>query len=426
MVSAVTAVLYILKDIAAVFNLLMIMRFVFLEKLRISAAKSVFFTLLITANSAAGIFLLKNTVAEYDSVMDFVSQVIYIFILIFMTERVSKKRIILTVFVCVFTVDMLWALVSSYAGANLIIEYSVNIVLYSAACAAVYYICIKSKTNILPEAFGGIPSWVFVALLLFELTCYYKEFGVSAQWYKALYFLSVAGIVLCLFYMLFKISLMAFKQNEILNQMQLQKEMFEKQSASDEELRRFRHDYKNHMIVIGSLLSGGKTEEAADYAKKLGNITGETKFLIRTGNPAADVLLNQKKAEAEKVGIKTEFIGFIPTGLIDDMDICTVLSNLVDNAVEAAEKCKSDRIIKIEANLVNSHFLLTVTNPYVTVQKDKKGRLKTTKADKINHGIGMKNIERIVEKYNGAIFTEQEYSVFTSNIRMKIKPKKDI
>ena len=105
--------------------------------------------------------------------------------------------------------------------------------------------------------------------------------------------MSVAGIVLCLFYMLFKISLMAFKQNEILNQMQLQKEMFEKQSASDEELRRFRHDYKNHMIVIGSLLSGGKTEEAADYAKKLGNITGETKFLIRTGNPAADVLLNQ-------------------------------------------------------------------------------------------------------------------------------------
>ena len=142
--NVIYAVLYILKDIAAVFNLLMIMRFVFLEKLRISAAKSVFFTLLITANSAAGIFLLKNTVAEYDSVMDFVSQVIYIFILIFMTERVSKKRIILTVFVCVFTVDMLWALVSSYAGANLIIEYSVNIVLYSAACAAVYYICIKS------------------------------------------------------------------------------------------------------------------------------------------------------------------------------------------------------------------------------------------------------------------------------------------
>ena len=421
MIGAVTAVLYFVKDITAVLSLLLIMRFIFLEKLSISSVKLIIFTVLAAANPAIGVFLLKNHTPDYDSVMDFVSNVLYILALFFMTEKVRKRRIILTVFVCAYSVDMLWALVSSYAGTQLITEYAVNIGLYSALSAAIYYVCRRKNIGILPEVFEKIPTRVFVLLLLFELTCYYKEYGVSVQWYKALYFISAAGIVVCIFYILFKMSLIAFKQNEIFEHMQMQKELIEKRSESDEELRRFRHDYKNHMIVIGSLLSGGRTDEAAEYAKKLGDAADEAKLSIRTGNPAADALMNQKAAEAAKTGIEIEFTGFIPSKCIDDYDICTVLSNLIDNAVEATDKCKSGRTIKTEANLVNEHFLLTVSNPYVSVQKDNKGRLKTSKQDKLNHGIGMKNVERIVEKYNGAMVTEQEYSIFTSYIRMKIR-----
>ena len=75
----------------------------------------------------------------------------------------------------------------------------------------------------------------------------------------------------------------------------------------------------------------------------------------------------------------------------------------------------------MEANLVRDHIWLTVTNPFLNISVDKSGNLKTTKADKKNYGLGMKNVERIVEKYNGAVFTEHEYSVFTSNVRMRVK-----
>lgn len=421
MINAVTAILYILKDLSAVLSLLLIMRFVFSEKLSIRPVKVIAFTSLVIINAFTGFFLLKNNIDDYDSVLDFISNLIYIFALICLTEKVGKGKIILTVFVYIYTADLIWALVSSYSGAGLIIEYSVNTAIFSAACVLLYISGVKSKINILPGVFAGIPSWIYIVLLFFELTCYYKEFGASQSWYKAMYIISVSGIIICLFYLIFRIASVTHRQNEIITGLQAQNEVLEKKHSGDVELRRFRHDYKNHMIVLGSLLSAGKTDEASDYVKKLGDISGEFQDKIKTGNSAADALINHKCADAAKKDICIEFTGFIPSGCIDDMDICTVLSNLLDNAIEATNKCLTERNIRLEANLVREHFLLTISNPYVFISKDTKGNLKTTKTDRINHGIGMKNVERIVEKYHGAIYTEQEYSVFTSNIRMKIR-----
>ena len=421
MIDAATAILYIIKDLSAVISLLLIMRFIFSEKLSIGKIKVSVFSSLIILNSLIGFFMLKNITADYDSIIDFTSNLIYILSIIFMTEKVGKVRIIFTVFVYIYTVDMLYALISAFSGSSLITEYTINIIAFSAVCIAIYLLCVRTRINILPEVFADIPVWIYIILLCFELTCYYKEFGVSASWYKTMYFVSVAGIVVCLFYMLFKISLMAYKQNEIMNQMQLLKENFESQNSGDEEIRRFRHDYKNHMIVISTLLSSGKVKDATEYTQKLGESVKGTVAAIKTGNLAADAIINHKAKAAFDNNIEIIYTGYIPTKCIEDIDICAVLSNLLDNAIEATEKCSTGRVIKIEANLVNEFFILSVSNPYISVKTDKRGNLRTTKKDKANHGIGMKNIARIVEKYNGAMFTEQEYSIFTTNIRMKTK-----
>ena len=421
MIQAGTAMLYILKDMSAVISLLVIMRFVFLEKIKVGKLKILVFSALVLLNAICGIFLLRNSTADYDSIMDFISNVIYIFALHFMTEQVGKGRILLTVFVYIYTVDMLYALVSSYTGSNLILEYSVNIAAFTLIGIAVPVLCARSRINFLPGVFAEIPLWVWLALLFFELTCYYKEFGVSASWYRTMYIVSVVGILLRLFYLLFKIAAMAFRQNQILSDLQRKTEFYEQRAAADEELRRFRHDYKNHMIVISALLAGGRTEEAAKYTETLGESVRTAAKKIRTGNPAADVLLNHKAAAAAENNIELHYTGYIPTNCFDDVDLCAVLSNLLDNAMEATAQCRSDRIIKIEADLVREQFLLTVSNPYVSLKKDRIGNLKTTKADPLNHGIGMKNVARIAEKYHGAVFTEQRYAVFTSNVRMRIR-----
>lgn len=421
MIDAATAIIYIIKDLSAVLSLLMIVRFVFLEKLRLNRASIVSFVILIILNSLLGIFLLKNRTSDFDSVMDFVSNLIYIFALLFLTEKAKPGRLILTVFVTVYTVDMFYALISSFTGANLIIEYAVNTVLFAAICFLIYVICVRSEMNFLPGAFSEIPVWVYFALLLFELTCYYKEYGASAQWYKAMYIISVTGIVFCLFYLFFRLSSMAHRQSAVFDRLERQKENLEAQLSGDEELRRFKHDYKNHMAVISALLSAGRIQDAEEYTKKLGSSVSDNLNLIRTGNHAADAIINHKYFEAKSKNIVLTFTGYIPAKCIDDIDICAVISNLLDNAIEASDKCKSDRIIRVEANLVRDHFWLTVTNPFLNISVDKSGNLKTTKADKKNHGLGMKNVERIVEKYNGAVFTEYEYSVFTSNVRMRVK-----
>ena len=140
MIDAAMAILYTIKDLSAVISLLLIMRFVFSEKLRLDRIRQIVFIVIIVLNSITGFFLLKSRTADYDSIMDFVSNLIYIFALIFMTEKTGKGRIILTVFVYIYTADMLYALISSYTGANLTVEYTVNITTFTAVCLAICFI----------------------------------------------------------------------------------------------------------------------------------------------------------------------------------------------------------------------------------------------------------------------------------------------
>ena len=273
--------------------------------------------------------------------------------------------------------------------------------------------------NFLPKVFEGIPKWVYVVLLLFELTCYYKEFGISSEWYNLLYIISSAGVIVCVLYLVFKIFYMSYQQNNILQQMAIQKDFGEKAVIGDEKLRRFRHDYKNHMIVVNAFLESGQVNEAREYLESVNDSINGVINKIKTGNFVSDAILNNKAVSAAKNSVRIEFTGFVPSAGIKNEDLCTILANLVDNAVEACEKLTSDDIktVEIEANIVNGFFLLSVSNP---VEDGEKINLKTTKKNRKNHGIGLKNIERTVKKYEGAVVVSCEANIFTADVRMKL------
>ncbi|MGN1195177.1 MAG: sensor histidine kinase [Acutalibacteraceae bacterium] len=422
MISTVTAIAYTLKDAAAVISLLMIMRFIFLNKIRLGKVRPLFIAVPLLLNAFFGAFYLMDNTPDYKAVMDLISNVLYIAAMQLLTDNKKISKSIWLIFLYIFTVDMFFSLISQYIGEPLYRECIVDTVIFVFVCIFIRFTAQKSQVNFLPKVFAEIPKWIYVVLLLFELTCYYKEFGISSAWYSVLYIVSSAAVIVCVLYLVFKIFYMAYQQNNILQQMAIQKDFGEKAVVGDEELRRFRHDYKNHMIVVNAFLESGQVKEAREYLESVNDSINGVINKIKTGNFVSDAILNNKAVSAGKNSIKIVFSGLIPSVGIKNEDLCTILANLVDNAVEACEKLTAGiKTVEIEGNIVNGFFLLSVSNP---VSDGDKISLKTTKKNKKNHGIGLKNIERTVKKYEGAVTVSCGDNVFTADIRMKLMKDK--
>jgi len=103
--------------------------------------------------------------------------------------------------------------------------------------------------------------------------------------------------------------------------------------------------------------------------------------------------------------IEIVFNGTIPT-FINNTDLCIILSNALDNAIEACRAYKGDRKITVFGGYRHGYFILTVKNPTVNRIADDSALPATTKADKLQHGFGLVNINAVVEKYDGAMRTE--------------------
>ncbi|MGN0443697.1 MAG: sensor histidine kinase [Acutalibacteraceae bacterium] len=420
MISVITAAAYLIKDITAIVSMLMIMRFIFLQRINKNKILITVFGAVLLLNAVSGSFLLADMTEDYRAVMDIVSDIVYVFALRFLTDCKKLSRCIWLLLIYIVTAEMFYSLLSPYTSETLWAECVIYIIFFSAVCAVLFFAVRKSEVNFLPKVFEEIPKWIYAVLLLFELTCYYKEFGISYDWYNILYIVSSATVTLCVLYLVFKIFYLAHQQNIIIQQMAIQKDFGEQALSGDEELRRFRHDYKNHMIVVNAYLENGKVDEARRYLTTMNDSINGVINKIRSGNFVADAVLNNKSVAAAKKGISLKFSGFIPGEGIANEDLCTILSNLIDNAIEATEKVSSERIITIEASIKNGFFILGITNPTINKIESEKGRIKTSKQDKRAHGYGLKNVERTIKKYKGAFSTSLSSGVFSADIRMKL------
>lgn len=117
-----------------------------------------------------------------------------------------------------------------------------------------------------------------------------------------------------------------------------------------------------------------------------------------TGNFIIDALLSAKATVGEKAGTELRCDGFIPSKGIENVDMVILLSNIVDNAVEACEKISGQKTIAIESVLQKQMWILSVKNPVKTDVKIQKNGIETTKKEKELHGYGIQNIQRVVKK----------------------------
>lgn len=193
------------------------------------------------------------------------------------------------------------------------------------------------------------------------------------------------------------------------------KKLFDGQS----EIRRLRHDMKNYMLGIASLLENGETEKAkAVINSGISELSDNEKSFDATGNALIDTVIAVKIKEASDFGIKTETKLEIDSEInIEPVDFSMLIGNAFDNAIEAASRCRENkRNIFLYVSTRNENILIKISNSVNSPVNTEA--LKTNKPDKKSHGFGIMSMRKIAEKYSGEIMFEYENLVFTVMILM--------
>ena len=185
-------------------------------------------------------------------------------------------------------------------------------------------------------------------------------------------------------------------------------------------MRGWRHDYHNHMQSVKAYLAMDSLDEARAYLDRLEQDLDDIDLLFHTGNINADAILNSKISLAIRKGIQVDYKATVPKELaVSDIDLCVVIGNLIDNAVEACEKVEPQhQFIRLYIGILRRQLYISVSNATGEAVRKLDEEYITTKRG--NHGHGLKRINNIVNKYDGYINRKNEPGVFVTEIMLPI------
>ncbi|MGN0325917.1 MAG: sensor histidine kinase [Lachnospiraceae bacterium] len=206
----------------------------------------------------------------------------------------------------------------------------------------------------------------------------------------------------------------------------MQLKLLEMEKTDREEIRQLRHDLNNHLQVIQELCANKNYAEASGYAASLSGKMDVAKQIHMTGNQVADIVLSAKREEALSQGTRFLCEGdFRELQAMEPIDVCTILSNVLDNALEATSQVENGEIV-VRGILHKNFYTLCVTN---TVKKNitiRHNRIPTTKQNKHSHGIGLASVENVVKKYGGQYELSCEKKCFTVKVILTRACIKDV
>ncbi|MGN0462104.1 MAG: sensor histidine kinase [Ruminococcus sp.] len=187
------------------------------------------------------------------------------------------------------------------------------------------------------------------------------------------------------------------------------------------QMRGWRHDYKNHIATMKIHLEQGNYELLGNYLNELNRDLTTVDTVLKTGNVMVDAILNSKISLAQSKNISVDATATVPEKIrVSDTDICVIIGNLLDNAIEACVKLEDcdKRFIRIYIGLLINQLYISVSNSVGGEIKKQGKTYFTTKNE--NHGFGLKRIDKIVSKYGGYINRQDETDVFATEIMIAL------
>ena len=173
-----------------------------------------------------------------------------------------------------------------------------------------------------------------------------------------------------------------------------------------DETKSFRHDIRNHIAVVKNLLQNRKLEEAVSYMEDMEDIAEKMSFPCSTNNPVVDILVGNKLGIAKSMGIDVDCSLLLPYPCsLRDIDICIILSNALDNAIEAVKRLDAgmEKYIQVSGRIQGDFLMMEIENSF-----HGKGAFKK--------GTGLSNVKKVAEKYGGAMSIETQENKFVLHV----------
>lgn len=214
------------------------------------------------------------------------------------------------------------------------------------------------------------------------------------------------------------LSIRRFRQFKEQTIQALQQVYFDEIDQRYQETRRLWHDFNNHLLAVKALYTSGNIPEAEKYIDDLSSHSREYLLPVKTGSNVVDLLLFKKTQQAKDAGYHlTATIGcHLNNCGIADYDLCSLLGNLIDNALEACREQTTTAQISLRMEEQNSMLFLSCSNPFVGLRKEQNGIFPTTKSDQAQHGIGLSSVKQVCRKYKGTLDISCENQIFTVNV----------
>lgn len=233
--------------------------------------------------------------------------------------------------------------------------------------------------------------------------------------------LCLAGMNIFVFYLINDILKREIKirENKIFQlEVQNQTDMYRSISENFAKQRKKTHEYKNQIMCIESLIAAKNYVELENYVRSISGHLNKELDYIKTNNVIVDAILNSKYKETLDKGIVFIFqINDLSEISICDEDIVVILSNLLNNAIEACEKCPNKKVMKLKFVKEKDNVIISVKNTYDGKLDIKDGEIQTSKKYEMNeHGIGIKNIIDVIEKYQGSYAIKNDKHEFYFSI----------
>lgn len=258
-------------------------------------------------------------------------------------------------------------------------EWTFIITIFAASFLSIAAIQITLQKNDLSEQYIGILMAAELGLILINIICFFMM-SILNNSHKAAEELSI------------------LKQQD-----EIRKQYAENVKYRYEEIRRIRHDMKQSYTVLETLLSENRTTEAIDYIRSGRSAIAQTEVLVDVGNDFVNSILNSKLSTAKQLGIEVICSSVKDISGIEAVDLCTLLGNMLDNAIEAAEQCPPEKsLIEVKITSSDEKLIIQVTNSIKCSVLKENSELKSTKQNPSEHGFGVKSIRLIAQKYFGS------------------------
>lgn len=334
---------------------------------------------------------------------------------------------------CIFTIafNAIWMLIETISG-NILLTYCCEFtdlqalgtlgsftskIVFMIAITALKRVFTKDEIKELPVRYSFmlvlIPiGSIYIMNNIFMLG--YKLHSNRANIQSAVTAVILLGVNVLVFYIYIKLAddLQLRRMTSVYEQqLDLCERHQQERELSILRLRDMRHNMKNNLVSILAYAENGDNEKIIRFVNEIMEEGGiKTSTVTNSGNIVIDSLIGYWYVEAKKVGIDFSVNLNIPMEMpFRGADICLILGNLLENAVEAAQKAEGKKYIRLHMKYDKNNLLLFVENNYKGVLiKTKDKRLKSTKTDAENHGVGLSSVYRIAAKYHGVVTIDDD------------------